>query len=145
MIKPDGVQRGLVGEIVSRFERRGLKLVAMRMLTIDEALARRHYAAHVDKGFFPTLLAYITSSPVVAMVWEAPSAISLARQMLGPTDATQAPGGTLRGDFCLDIGFNLVHGSDSPQAAQREIELFFDPDLLMNYDKDLDRWLCDSD
>lgn len=145
MVKPDGVQRGLVGEVISRFERRGLKLVGMRMLTIDEELARRHYAAHVNKGFFPDLLAYITSAPVVAMVWEAPSAISLARQMLGPTNAKEAPGGTLRGDFCLDIGFNLVHGSDSPEAAEREIGLFFRAEQLMDYHKDVERWLLPSD
>ncbi len=140
MVKPDGVQRGLVGEVISRFERRGLKLVGLRMLVIDRELAHRHYEAHVEKPFFADLVAYITSSPVVAMVWEGSQAVALARRMLGPTNAAEAPGGTLRGDYCLDISFNLVHGSDGPEAAAREIDLFFRPEELCAYDRDTDRW-----
>jgi len=141
MVKPDGVQRGLVGEVISRFERRGLRLVALRMLAMDRELARQHYGAHQDKAFFPDLLEYITSAPVVAMVWEGPGVIALARAMLGPTDASQAPGGTLRGDYCLDIGYNLVHGSDGPEAAAREISLFFTAEQLHGYHRELERWV----
>jgi nucleoside-diphosphate kinase len=141
MVKPDGVQRGLVGEVISRFERRGLRRVALRMVVMGRDLARRHYGAHQDKAFFPDLMEYITSAPVVAMVWEGPGAIGLARAMLGPTDASQAPGGTLRGDYCMDIGFNLVHGSDGPEAASREIALFFEAEELYNYRRDLEKWV----
>jgi len=142
MVKPDGVQRGLVGEIISRFERRGLRLAALRLLAVDRDLARRHYAAHEGKAFFADLLDYIASSPVVAMVWEGPGAIALARMMLGPTDASLAPGGTIRGDYCVDIGYNLVHGSDGPEAAAREIALFFPPAEVHSYSRVLERWIA---
>ncbi|MEW6522027.1 MAG: nucleoside-diphosphate kinase [Bacillota bacterium] len=141
MVKPDGVQRGLVGEVISRFERRGLRLAALRMMIIDRELARQHYAAHEGKAFFAELVNYITSAPVVAMVWEGPGAIALARAMMGPTNAAQAPGGTLRGDYCVDIGFNLVHGSDGPEAAAREIGLFFAEAELCCYARDLEKWV----
>jgi nucleoside-diphosphate kinase len=125
MVKPDGVARGLVGEIISRFERKGLQLEQIRRLTIDEALARRHYAEHVDKGFFPDLLSFITSGPVVAMIWSGEDAISVARTLMGATDPKQAAPGTIRGDYGLAVTENLVHGSDSPESAARELALFF--------------------
>ena len=125
MVKPDGVARGLVGEVITRFERKGLELVKMRMLTIDEDLARRHYAEHVDKPFFPELLAFITSGPVVAMEWSGESAVAAARAVMGPTDPADAPPGSIRGDFGSVITENIVHGSDSPESAARELGIFF--------------------
>jgi nucleoside-diphosphate kinase len=125
MIKPDGVARGLVGEIIGRFERKGLELRQIRMLTFDEALARRHYAEHVDKPFFPELLEFITSGPVVAMEWSGESAISVARNLMGATDPNQAAPGTIRADFGLVVTTNLVHGSDGPESAARELDIFF--------------------
>jgi len=125
MVKPDGVRRGLVGEIISRFERKGLTLDQIRVLTIDEDLARRHYAEHVEKPFFPELLAFITSGPVVAMQWSGESAVSVARKIMGATNPLDADPGTIRGDFGLVVTENLVHGSDSPESAARELALFF--------------------
>lgn len=125
MVKPDGVARGLVGEIVSRFEHKGLSLERARVLVIDEELARRHYAEHVDKAFFPELLEFITSGPVVAMEWSGESAISVARTVMGATDPKQAAPGTIRGDLGLVVTHNLVHGSDGPESAARELDIFF--------------------
>ncbi len=125
MIKPDGVARGLVGEIISRFERKGLKLKQIRMLTFDEELARRHYAEHVDKPFFKDLAGFITSGPVVAMEWSGESAIAVARNLIGATDPNQAAPGTIRSDFGLVVTENLIHGSDGPESAARELEIFF--------------------
>ncbi|MGB9358272.1 MAG: nucleoside-diphosphate kinase [Acidimicrobiia bacterium] len=125
MVKPDGVRRGLVGEIVSRFERKGLTLDRMRMLTIDDELAGRHYAEHVEKPFFGELVAFITSGPVVAMQWTGESAVSVARTLMGPTNPAEAPPGTIRGDYGLIITENAVHGSDSPTSAERELGIFF--------------------
>ena len=125
MVKPDGVERGLVAEVIGRFERRGFRLCGMKAMRIDRSLAERHYAEHVEKSFFPSLLAFITRGPVVAMVWEGPDAIRVARTMLGATDSTQAAPGTLRGDFSLSKEENIVHGSDGPESAAREISLFF--------------------
>ena len=125
MIKPDGVARGLVGDVIGRFEDKGLELVRMRMLTIDEDLAGRHYAEHTDKPFFGDLVAFITSGPVVAMEWQGESAVSVARTLMGATDPLEAPPGTIRGDYGLVITENIVHGSDSPESAERELGLFF--------------------
>lgn len=125
MVKPDGVRRGLVGEIISRFERKGLMLDRMRMLTIDEELAGRHYAEHTEKPFFGELVAFITSGPVVAMQWTGESAVSVARTLMGPTNPAEAPPGTIRGDYGLIITENAVHGSDSPTSAERELGIFF--------------------
>ncbi len=125
MVKPDGVRLRLVGEVVGRFERRGFELRAMKALRIDRDLATRHYAEHVGKPFFEALVEFITSGPVVAMVWEGRDAISVARAMLGLTDAAQAAPGTIRGDFSLSKEQNIVHGSDGPESAAREISLFF--------------------
>ena len=126
MIKPDGVRRGLVGEIISRFERKGLALERVRSLTIDDALARRHYAEHVDKGFFPDLLAFITSGPVVAMEWSGEGAVAVARTIMGATNPADAAPGTIRADFGLLVTENLVHGSDSIPSAERELGIFFE-------------------
>ena len=125
MVKPDGVARGLIGEVVSRFERKGLKLERARVLTIDEALAGRHYAEHVDKPFFGELVAFITSGPVFAMEWSGESAVAVARTVMGPTNPAEAPPGSIRGDFGLIITENIVHGSDSPASAERELNIFF--------------------
>jgi nucleoside-diphosphate kinase len=125
MVKPDGVSRGLVGEVISRFERKGLRLARIRMLTIDEDLARRHYAEHVERPFFPELLEFITICPVVAMEWSGESAVSVARTLMGATDPKNADPGTIRGDLGLAVTQNIVHGSDSPESATRELALFF--------------------
>ena len=125
MVKPDGVRRGLVGEVIGRLERKGLTLERMRLLTIDADLAGRHYAEHRAKPFFRELVAFITSGPVVAMEWSGPKAVSIVRALMGPTDPAEAPPGTLRGDFGTIITENIVHGSDSPDSAGRELGLFF--------------------
>jgi len=125
MVKPDGVAHGLVGEVIGRFERKGLRLEKLRMLTIDEDLAARQYGEHVEKPFYSDLLEFITSGPVVAMEWSGASAVAVARSLMGPTDAADAPPGTIRGDFGLEITMNIVHGSDSPASAERELAIFF--------------------
>ncbi|HHY35600.1 MAG TPA: nucleoside-diphosphate kinase [Firmicutes bacterium] len=127
LAKPDAVARGLVGEIVSRLERKGLKLVAMKMVWMDKEMAGRHYDVHRGKAFFEGLVEYITSLPIVAMVWEGPSAVSSVRAVMGATDPAKASPGTIRGDLALDISNNLVHGSDSVDSAAKEIALFFKP------------------
>ncbi|HKZ30161.1 MAG TPA: nucleoside-diphosphate kinase [Acidimicrobiia bacterium] len=125
MIKPDGVERGLVGEVIARLERKGLRLEKIRSLHIDEATARLHYAEHTGKTFFVELVEFITSGPVVATEWSGESAVSVARTLMGATDPKQAAPGTIRGDFGLIVTNNIVHGSDSPQSAERELEIFF--------------------
>ena len=125
MVKPDGVRRGLVGEVISRFERKGLKLEKMRMLQIDEDLAGRHYAEHTEKPFFGELVEFITSGPVVAMEWSGESAVSVARTLMGTTNPAEAAPGTIRGDFSVIMTNNIVHGSDSVASAERELGLFF--------------------
>jgi len=126
MVKPDGVERGLIGEVVSRFERKGLRLTKIRMLTIDEGLARRHYAEHLERPFFPELLGFIIQGPVVAMEWSGEAAVSVARTLMGATDPKKADPGTIRGDLGLAVTRNIVHGSDSPESALRELALFFE-------------------
>ncbi|MFP3915785.1 MAG: nucleoside-diphosphate kinase [Actinomycetota bacterium] len=125
MVKPDGVRRRLTGEIIGRLERKGLTLEKIRLLTIDEELARRHYAEHLEKPFFPELLAFITSGPVVAMEWSGESAVAVARTIMGATNPREAAPGTIRGDLGLEVTENLVHGSDSPDSAKRELDIFF--------------------
>ena len=144
LVKPDGVQRGLVGEVISRLERRGLKLAALKLMLVDDALARRHYSEHLERPFFPGLAAFITSSPLVAMVWEADNAVSIVRQTMGETNPVNSPAGTIRGDLGIDIGRNLVHGSDGPESAEREISLFFAPGEILSYDRSLDPWITES-
>jgi nucleoside-diphosphate kinase len=125
MVKPDGLARGLVGEVITRFERKGLRLEKIRGLAITEDLARTHYAEHVDKPFFPDLLEFITSGPVVAMEWSGEDAISVCRAIMGATNPRDAAPGTIRGDLGLEVTENLVHGSDGPESAERELQLFF--------------------
>ena len=144
LAKPDAVQRGLAGTVIARFEARGLKIVAIKLIQIDRSMAERHYEAHVGKPFFDGLVRFITSSPVVATVLEGNRAIDIVRQTMGDTDPAKATPGTIRGDFALDIGRNLVHGADSPESAQREIALFFDQAELLSYDRGLDPWIIES-
>jgi nucleoside-diphosphate kinase len=141
MLKPDAVQRGLVGEIVQRFERRGLKIVAMKMLQMSTEFAHKHYEVHVGKPFFESLIKYITSGPVVAMVLEGTNAIEVARATTGATNPARAAPGTIRADLGLEMGRNLVHGSDGPETAAFEIELWFGPEELLSYDRSVDRWI----
>jgi len=143
MVKPDGVNRGLVGEVISRLETRGLKLVGAKFIQIDEDLAREHYGEHEGKPFFDGLVDFITSDPVMAMVWEGQDATRQVRRMMGETDPAESPPGTIRGDLGLDLGRNVVHGSDheDPGANQREIELFFDEDELVEWDRSDETWL----
>ena len=144
LLKPDGVQRGLVGEVISRLERRGLKLVAMKLMQIDDGLARQHYAEHVDRPFFADLVVFISSSPVVAMVWEADNAAEAVRNTMGQTNPVASPMGTIRGDLALDIGRNLVHGSDSPETAAREVSLFFSQGEILEYQRNTDLWINEA-
>lgn len=141
MVKPDGVQRGLVSKVLSSFEGRGLKIVGLKVLRISRELAEKHYGEHKGKPFFEPLVNYIISGPVVAMVLEGKNAVSVVRDMMGATDPQKAAPGTIRGSFGLDIGRNVVHGSDSPASAQREINLFFRPEELVDYKLDLDPWI----
>ncbi len=141
LVKPDAMQRGLAGEVLGRFERRGLRLVGLRLLQIDEALARRHYGEHEGKPFFPGLLSFITSAPVIAAVLEGPNAIAAARQTMGATNPVEAANGSIRGDLALDFGRNLVHGSDGPESAAREIALFFEGQPLLEWRRDVERWI----
>lgn len=133
LIKPDAVQRGLAGTIISRLEKRGLKIVAMKMLQMDKDLAQRHYAIHQGKAFFNDLVEFITSSPIIAAVFEGEKAVEAIRQTMGETDPAKAPPGSIRGDFGLDIQQNLVHGSDTAENAQKEISLFFSPEEILDY------------
>jgi nucleoside-diphosphate kinase len=141
LIKPDAIQRGLAGEIICRLEKKGLKIVAMKMLHMDENLAQRHYAVHRGKAFFDDLVNFITSGPVIAIVFQGKNAVEIIRQMMGETDPGKACGGTIRGDFGIDIGHNLVHGSDSVENASKEIDLFFSAEEIFNYDRELDTWI----
>lgn len=144
LIKPDGVQRGLIGTVISRLERRGLKLVALRLLQVDEATARRLYEVHLGKRFYERLVSYITSSPIVAMVWEGNGVIEIVRRTMGDTDPAQAQPGTIRADFGVNIGRNLIHGSDSPDSAAREIPIFFSPQDILSYPRALDPWITED-
>jgi len=141
LIKPDAMQRGLAGEIISRLEKKGLKIIAMKMLHMDKNLAQRHYAIHKGKAFFDDLVNFITSSPVIAIILQGKNAVEIIRQMMGETDPAKAYSGTIRGDFGIDIGHNLVHGSDSLENASKEIDLFFSAEEIFNYDRDLDTWI----
>ncbi len=143
IIKPDGVQRGLAGAIMHRFEQKGFQIQAMKLMRISTQLAEEHYGVHKDKPFYPRLLEYITSSPVVVMVLRANNAIAVSRKMMGATFGSNAEPGTIRGDFSLSNSFNLIHGSDSPEAAKSEIPLYFKPDELLEYDRAGDAWIYD--
>jgi len=141
MIKPDGVQRGLIGEIVGRFERKGLQLVASKLMRIAPELAERHYAEHKGQYYYEPLIAFITSGPVFAMVWQGDNVIALTRSLIGKTDAAEALPGTIRSDFAIHTRFNLIHGSDCPANAEREIGLFFEPDQLIDYEHTIQKWI----
>ncbi len=141
MIKPDGVQRGLIGEIISRIEKKGLKLVGLKMLTIPRETAEKHYGEHQGKPFFKPLVDYITSGPVVAMVVEGKDVVSTTREMMGATNPLKAVPGTIRATYGMDMGRNIIHGSDSPESADREIGIFFLPAELVDYGRDFDRWI----
>lgn len=140
-IKPDAVQRGLVGEIIQRFEQRGYKLVGMKLMQVSRETAETHYGEHKGKPFFDGLVGFITSSPIVAMVWEGKNVIACARKMMGATNPQNAEPGTIRGDFAIDVGMNCVHGSDSAASAEREIGIFFKPEELTGWDRASDRWI----
>ena len=140
LVKPDGVQRLLVGRIVGRFEDRGLKIVGLKLVRVDRSLAERHYAVHAGKPFFEGLLAFITSGPLVAMVLEGPQAIAVVRSMVGATRPAEAAPGTIRGDLALETAQNLIHASDGPETAAAEVALWFGADELLAYDREIDRW-----
>lgn len=144
LIKPDGVQRGLVGEIIRRIERRGLKLIAMKLMRVPREQAARHYAEHESKPFYEGLLGFITSGPIVAMIWEGREAVTVVRSLMGSTDPLKALPGTIRGDLALDLGMNLIHGSDSPARAESEMALFFSASELYDYERTIDRWVRES-
>ena len=145
LFKPDAVQRRLTGRLLARLEDKGLKIVGLKMLQVTKELSARHYAEHVSKPFYPLLEEFITSGPVVALVAEGPQAVAVARAMMGPTNGAQAPPGTIRGDFGLSRQMNLMHGSDSVDAAKREIEVYFRPDELISYETTLKDWVCAAD
>lgn len=144
MVKPDGVQRGLVGEVILRLERRGLKLVAAKFMQVSRDLAETHYAIHKGKPFYEGLVDYITSSPVMAMVWEGPNVVQAVRQTMGATRPTEAAPGTIRHDFALEVGRNLTHASDSPENAMVEIDLWFSKMELVAWDRVTDPWVMGS-
>src|SRR5438132_6670887 len=141
LVKPDGVQRGLIGGTVARLEQRGLKPGAMKMMRLSRELAGRHYAEHRSKPFYDGLIAFITSGPVVAMIWEGREAVAVVRSLMGSTDPLKAAPGTIRGDLALDLGMNLIHGSDSAARAETEMALFFSSAALHGYERTADRWI----
>ena len=140
MIKPDGVQRGLVGEIVNRFERKGLQLVGMKSMIPDQTIARTHYAVHAERPFFEGLISFVTSGPVVCMAWQGVDAIAVARRLIGSTNGREADPGTIRGDYGMDMGFNMIHGSDAPETAEFELGLWF-PEGLMSWENTMGTWV----
>ncbi len=143
IIKPDGVQRGLSSAILGRLEGRGLKIVGLKLMQVTRELAERHYGVHKGKGFYEGLVAYITSGPVVVACFEGPRAVAVIRNTMGATNAAEAAPGTIRGDFAVEIGRNLIHGSDSPESAATEVALFFNDGELVSYSRDVDRWIIE--
>lgn len=141
MVKPDGVQRNLIGEIVSRFEKKGFQLVGAKLMNVSRELAEKHYAEHKERPFFGELVDFITSGPVFAMVWQGNNVISTARSMMGKTNPADAASGTIRGDFATSVGMNIIHGSDSPESAEREIALWFSEGEVLSYEKTIQRWI----
>ena len=144
LLKPDAVERGLVGEIISRLEKKGLRFAAIKLMRVTEELAHRHYEEHMGKPFFEGLVGFITSSPVVAMVIEGESAVTVVRGMMGATNPQNAAPGTVRGDLGMTVGPNLVHGSDSEESAAREISLFFSREEVLSYERGIDAWITES-
>ena len=143
LVKPDAVQRGLIGEVIARLERRGLQLVAMKLMRITEALAGRHYAEPRETPFFGGLGSFITSAPVVAMGWEGPGAVAMVRTMMGANNPAKDAPGTIRGDLAVDFGMNVIHGSDSPESAEREVSLFFSDAELVPWERTIDGWVIE--
>jgi len=145
ILKPDAVQRGLVGQILTRLEQRGLRIVGMKLMQIDEALARKHYAEHEGKSFFDSLVSYIVSGPVVVLAIAGDNVIEMVRSMVGATNPVKAAPGTIRGDYAVSIGRNLIHASDKPESGEREVANFFsDTELLSNFQRDTDRWIFEQ-
>jgi nucleoside-diphosphate kinase len=144
LVKPDGVQRGLIGEVISRLERRGLRLTAAKFVQVGRPIAEEHYAVHKGKPFYEPLIDYITSAPVMAMVWDGPNAIRAVRQSFGATRPLEAEAGSLRHDFALEVGRNLVHASDSPETSQVEIDLWFNAEELVAWDRAIDPWIFEG-
>jgi len=144
LVKPDGVQRGLVGEVIARLERRGLRLVAAKFMNVSQQLAETHYAVHKGKPFYEGLIAYIVSAPVMAMVWEGPNAVAAVRQTMGATKPTEAAPGSLRHDFALEVGRNLTHASDSPENGESEVGLWFKKNELVAWKREADRWIFEK-
>jgi nucleoside-diphosphate kinase len=144
LIKPDAMQRGLAGEVIGRLERRGLRIVGMRLFQMEEKLAQQHYVEHEGKGFYESLISYITASPIIAAVFEGTGAVDSVRKTVGATNPANAEAGTIRGDFGLETGRNLIHASDSVVSAQREVALFFTDDQLHSYKRDVDRWIFEE-
>lgn len=140
-IKPDAVQRGLIGEVISRLERKGFKLAGMKFMLVTPELAKKHYGEHEGKPFFNGLIDYITSAPIVAMVWEGKEVVSAMRKIMGATNPASSDVGTIRGDLGIDLGRNVIHGSDSTESAQREISLFFKPEELVEWKRTTDTWI----
>ncbi|UCD98684.1 MAG: nucleoside-diphosphate kinase [Chloroflexota bacterium] len=141
LIKPDGVQRGLIGEVISRLERRGLRLIGAKFMHVTQDLAETHYAIHKGKPFYDGLIAYITSAPVMAMVWEGPNAIAAVRQTMGATRPTEAAPGSIRHDFALEVGRNLTHASDSIENGKAEVDLWFSSPELVHWERSVDNWI----
>ncbi len=141
LVKPDGVQRGLIGEVIARLERRGLRLIGAKFLQVKPTLAETHYAIHKGKPFYEGLIRYITSAPVMAMVWEGPEAVAAVRQLMGATRPTEAAPGTIRHDYALEVGRNLTHASDSPENGMQEAALWFSDHELVHWERDVDRWI----
>ena len=144
LVKPDGVQRGLIGEVISRLERRGLRLVAAKFIQVSKELAEKHYAIHLGKKFYDGLIKYITSAPVMAMVWEGPNAVAAVRQTMGATRPTEASPGSLRHDYALEIGRNLTHASDSVENGKTEISLWFNPAEIVTWGREIDVWVFEN-
>lgn len=144
LLKPDAIQRGLSGEIIARLEKKGLKIAALKLLQMDKQLAERHYDVHKGKPFFGGLVEFITSGPIVAIVLEGRKAVEVVRKVMGSTDSAEAQPGTIRGDLGVDLGHNLIHGSDSPETAKKEISIFFTPAEILSYTRSLDSWITEG-
>jgi nucleoside-diphosphate kinase len=144
LVKPDAVQRGLIGEVISRLERRGLRLVAAKFIKVSKKLAETHYAIHKGKPFYDGLIAYITSAPVMAMVWEGPQAVAAVRQTMGSTRPVEAAPGSIRHDFALEVGRNLTHASDSVENGKKEVNLWFKRTELVNWKREVDQWIFEK-
>ena len=144
LVKPDGVQRGLIGEVIARLERRGLRLVAAKFMQVTRELAETHYAIHKGKPFYDGLIAYITSAPVMAMAWEGPNAVAAVRQTMGATRPTEAAPGSIRHDFALEVGRNLTHASDTVENGEKEVELWFKQGELVDWKREVDKWVFEK-